>query len=128
MNNIVTSSTNLDGEAQGATLECATRPSRLPKFTRTRKDFQFQDALDDFRRDKMALLYGLDALDDLDAGMIMGDDELVRIADCARCYKIQSVEDLGRKIPIWDGVDEFGEEIVVLIQRYVPSFPYVIVL
>lgn len=95
----------------------ATRASRLAKFTRTLKDFEFQDILDNFRRDKMAALYGRDALADLDAGIIMGDDELMRIADCAHCHKIASVEDLRRELSRWDGAGEYGQEIVALIKR-----------
>ncbi|KAI0681882.1 hypothetical protein BC835DRAFT_1311755 [Cytidiella melzeri] len=97
------------------------RASRLPKFSRTAADFKFRSILDNFRREKMEHLYGFEALNDLGAGAVMGNDVLERIVDCARCNEIASLDNLKQYVSKWSRVEELGLEITALVQRHFPS-------
>ncbi|KAI0084797.1 P-loop containing nucleoside triphosphate hydrolase protein [Irpex rosettiformis] len=93
------------------------RANRLPKFTKSFADFRLRDALDAFRRKKMEEQYGHHALNTVNAGAIMGDDILDRIADCAHCHRIRTIEDLKQQVPKWRRAEVYGSEVLILIHR-----------
>lgn len=100
------------------------RAVRLPKITRSAVDFRLRDALDTFRREKMEALYGHHNLNTVNAGAIMGNDILERIADCAHCHKIRSLDDLKQHVPRWRRADVYGTEVLAVIHRYVFTASY----
>ncbi|EJF62759.1 hypothetical protein DICSQDRAFT_169151 [Dichomitus squalens LYAD-421 SS1] len=60
----------------------------------TPTDVAFRAELNQYRREQTLKTRGLAHLNNLGAGIIMGDDTLDRIADCARAHKLMTVETL----------------------------------
>ncbi|CDO74559.1 hypothetical protein BN946_scf184632.g16 [Trametes cinnabarina] len=89
------------------------------KYTMTSQDYDLRIALHEFRRAQTLEMYGLAVLNNLGTGMIMGDEELVRIADCARAHHLKTLEDLYRESK-WDLTWELGESVLELVNRYYP--------
>jgi hypothetical protein len=77
-------------------------------------DFKLIDALDDWQEDTAQKLYGQAHLHDLGPGLVMPNNILNRIVECAHFHKIKSPADLLRETH-WSGVDEHGDDIVTLI-------------
>lgn len=81
-------------------------------------DVEFRDALHEFRRAETLKTYGRAILHNMGPCMVMGDEILGRIADCARAYKLGSREDLFKECK-WDMTWELGDEVLKLVSRYV---------
>ncbi|KAI0635614.1 P-loop containing nucleoside triphosphate hydrolase protein [Trametes polyzona] len=79
-------------------------------------DLTLQRALNTFRRDKTTAKYGPQHLRNLGPALIMSNDVLKRIADCARARKLTCVEDLLRETK-WNKASEFGEEVLRVVTR-----------
>ncbi|KAJ3555330.1 hypothetical protein NM688_g2638 [Phlebia brevispora] len=82
-------------------------------------DIQLQDALHEFRNAKTIKLFGLPHLVEMGPTLVMGDDTLQRIIDCARVHKIDTTDALKRETK-WARTLEFGAEILAIIHRYYP--------
>ncbi|KAG1857236.1 hypothetical protein C8R48DRAFT_607597 [Suillus tomentosus] len=93
--------------------------SRITKFSMASIDFKLVDALEDWREDTTQKLYGQAHLHDLGPGLVMPNDILDCIVDCAHFHKIKSPTDLLKETH-WSGVDEHGDDIVALILRVSP--------
>jgi len=85
-----------------------------------------QEALEDWREEKTAAIYGWAALNDLGPSLVMPNATLDRIVDCAHHYKIQTVQDL-HKETAWTDSERFGAEVIALIQKHSipPQTPFI---
>ncbi|KAG1736671.1 P-loop containing nucleoside triphosphate hydrolase protein [Suillus paluster] len=92
---------------------------RITKYEKTTKDFTFQDALDEWREQKTVEVYGWYHLNDLGPTVVMPNAMLDRIVDCVHHHKIQNILDL-KKETGWTDVENFGEEVITLIKKYMP--------
>ncbi|OJT02516.1 ATP-dependent DNA helicase Q-like 1 [Trametes pubescens] len=93
----------------------ASRASHVDsKYTMNTTDIGFRRALHDFRRAETLRTYGRAHLNNMGPGMIMGDGELSRIADCARARKLGSLDDLYKESK-WDLTHELGERVLELV-------------
>lgn len=91
--------------------------SRITKYEKTANDFTFQDALDEWREQKVVEVYGWYHLNDLGPTIVMPNAMLDRIVDCVHHQKIQNIVDL-KKETGWTDVESFGEEVIALIKKY----------
>ncbi|KAF9235830.1 hypothetical protein BU15DRAFT_77554 [Melanogaster broomeanus] len=98
------------------------RRSRLPKYTRERSDYNLDEALQDWREDKTAAVFGWAALNDLGPSLIMTNALLDRIIDCAHHHKIHTIQDL-RKETSWMDIEKYGEEVVAIIRQHAAPLP-----
>ncbi|KAI1787586.1 P-loop containing nucleoside triphosphate hydrolase protein [Ganoderma leucocontextum] len=99
----------------------APRASKVPTdYTMTATDVEFRIALNEFRRELTLKRYGLVHLNNLGAGIVMGDETLERVADCARAGKITMVETLYQETK-WPKWREYGAELINLVNKYYPS-------
>lgn len=96
--------------------------SRLPKYTSEKHDSDLYEALEDWREEKTAVIYGRGNLNDLGPSLIMPSAILDRIIDAAHHYKIRSAQDL-RKETGWTDSELYGDEVVAIIQRHAASLP-----
>ncbi|KAI0674174.1 P-loop containing nucleoside triphosphate hydrolase protein [Trametes maxima] len=92
------------------------------KYTMATQDHALRAALHQFRRTKTLSEYGRAILHNMGPGMVLGDNELVRIADCARARKLITLEDLYRETK-WDLSWEHGDEVLELVKQYYPPAP-----
>ncbi|KAI0689288.1 P-loop containing nucleoside triphosphate hydrolase protein [Cytidiella melzeri] len=97
-----------------------TRVSRLSKFDATTSDYALRKKLDDFRCARMQEQYGYAIALNLGPTEIMSDEDLERIASCARSKKIGSVEDIQREAPKWRRAQEYAGSVLELLQRHYP--------
>ena len=72
---------------------CIPKPSRLPKYTKDEHDYELALALDDWRVEKTKEVYGWACLNNYGASLIMPNNTLDRIVDCAHHRKIQTPQD-----------------------------------
>ncbi|KIJ14139.1 hypothetical protein PAXINDRAFT_79821 [Paxillus involutus ATCC 200175] len=79
-------------------------------------------ALQDWRESKTTLVYGWASLNDHGPSLIMPNSTLDRIIDCAHHRKIQTHQDLKRETG-WTDSDQFGNEVIALIQRHATPRP-----
>ncbi|KAG2033585.1 hypothetical protein BDR03DRAFT_871663 [Suillus americanus] len=93
--------------------------SHISKYEKTANDFTFQDALDEWREQKVVEVYGWYHLNDLGPTIVMPNAMLDRIVDCVHHQKIQNTIDL-KKETGWTDVESVGEEVVALIKKYSP--------
>ncbi|KAG2060972.1 hypothetical protein BDR06DRAFT_854745, partial [Suillus hirtellus] len=91
----------------------------ITKFSMASIDFKLVDVLEDWREDTTQKLYGQAHLHDLGPSLVMPNDILNRIVDCAHFHKIKSPTDLLKETH-WSGVDEHGDDIVALILQVSP--------
>ena len=98
------------------------RPLPLPKLIPTQLDYELRRKLDNFRCTKMQERHGAAIARNLGPVDIMSDAILERIAACARFKKILTVEDLRREVPKWWSVQEYGEQVIEIVHRYVHIF------
>ena len=96
--------------------------SRIAKYERTQTDLNLRDALEQWRVETTAAVFGWAHLKDMGPSILMCSATLERIVDCAHYHKINLVSDLKRETSLPD-VDKFGSEIIALIQRYSPPLP-----
>lgn len=81
-----------------------------------------RDALHEFRRDATVKKFSRAVLKNSGPGVVMSNEILQRIVDCAHFHKIESREQLERETR-WAGAGEFGDEIVDLIGKHRPKPP-----
>ncbi|KAI0681764.1 hypothetical protein BC835DRAFT_1301814 [Cytidiella melzeri] len=84
----------------------------------TASDYNLCIKLDNFCRQKMQDMFGWAALRNLGPTEVMSDEVLKRIASCARCNKIASLEDVQREVPKWQRARELSQEILVILQSH----------
>ncbi|OJT09442.1 hypothetical protein TRAPUB_13660 [Trametes pubescens] len=92
------------------------------KYNMNATDIAFRRALHDFRRAETLKTFGRAHLNNMGTGMIMGDEELSRIADCARARKLSSLDELFKEVK-WDLTWELGEGILELVATHYPPPP-----
>ncbi|KAG1867710.1 hypothetical protein F4604DRAFT_1584981 [Suillus subluteus] len=85
--------------------------SHIAKFSMASTDFKL---VDDWQEDTTQKLYGQAHLHDLGPGLVMPNNILNRIVECAHFHKIKSPADLLRETR-WSGVNKPGDDIVTLI-------------
>ncbi|KAF8152225.1 hypothetical protein B0H34DRAFT_724382 [Crassisporium funariophilum] len=83
-------------------------------------DTQLCNALEDWREEKTKLTYGVAHLIDLGPTLIMPNEVLDRIVDCAHHLKIRTTEDLARETQ-WDEATLWGPQILTIVQRFQPA-------
>ncbi|KIJ04929.1 hypothetical protein PAXINDRAFT_21786 [Paxillus involutus ATCC 200175] len=83
------------------------------------KEYELDDALEDWREQKTKDIYGESHLIDLGPGLVMPDSVLERIIACAHHLKISTVDDLRRETR-WSGTDKFGSEVISVIHCIIP--------
>jgi len=96
--------------------------SHITKYERTQTDIALRDALQEWRENTTAMVFGRAHLIDMGPSILMCKSTLERIVDCAHHHKINSVSDLKRETG-WPDADQFGSEIITLIHAYSPSLP-----
>jgi hypothetical protein len=79
-----------------------------------------RDALHNFRKEQTIARFGHACLRNTGPGIIMADDVLQRIIDCAHFHLIESPQQLLKETR-WSRVDQYGEEIVSLIVSHCPK-------
>jgi len=100
----------------------APQRSHLPQYTHCKQDFLLIDALEDWREMKTTVVHGWTSLRDLGPSLIMTNATLEWIVDCAHHHKILSVQDMRRETG-WPGADQFGLEIIAIIQKHAAPLP-----
>ncbi|KIK79807.1 hypothetical protein PAXRUDRAFT_16125 [Paxillus rubicundulus Ve08.2h10] len=101
----------------------ATPPrSRIPKYGRTQHDHTLLDALDGWREQTTATIYGWHHLNDMGPSIMMCNATIECIIDCAHHCMITSVPELKRETG-WFDADQFGGEIIALIQSHTAPLP-----
>ncbi|KIK80902.1 hypothetical protein PAXRUDRAFT_157387, partial [Paxillus rubicundulus Ve08.2h10] len=93
--------------------------SRLSKFEMEPREYELDDALEDWRNQKTKNVYGECHLIDLGPGLVMPDSVLECIVACAHHLKIRIVDDLHHETQ-WSGTDKFGDEVIVVIHCIIP--------
>lgn len=100
-------------------LRSTLHPSLLSKFAPGPVDYELRRSLDDFRCQKMQERYGPAIARNLGPIDIMSDKILERIVACAHLRKVRSVEDLQREVPKGWRIQEYGHDVIAIIQTYV---------
>ncbi|KAJ7721901.1 P-loop containing nucleoside triphosphate hydrolase protein [Mycena metata] len=93
--------------------------SRLAEYKADALDMKLRDVLHQFRRDKTTTKFGRIVLKNSGPGMVMSNEVLQRIVDCAHFHKIRSTEQLARETR-WASAGEFGAEVLALILEHRP--------
>ena len=100
------------------------RPPRttLPAKTyqMTSQDMNLHNALHEFHKEKTIEKFGRACLRDTGPGIIMADDVLFRILDCAHFTVIETTEQLAKETR-WSRVSEYGDQIVEIILHHCPK-------
>ncbi|KAJ7767607.1 hypothetical protein B0H16DRAFT_1412044 [Mycena metata] len=96
--------------------------SRIADYKAGRIDFALRDDLHAFRKARTIELRGRAIFRSLGRGLIMPDDVLQRIVDCAHFHKIQTCTELLKETR-WHRVSEDGEQILHLIHQHRPPPP-----
>ncbi|KAF7338859.1 p-loop containing nucleoside triphosphate hydrolase protein [Mycena sanguinolenta] len=100
--------------------QAAPSRSRIPSsYEADALDMNLRDALHAFRRAATITKYSRAVLRDSGPGVVMSNEILERIVDCAHHFKIQSVEQLTRETR-WAFASEFGMAVVDLIKEHRP--------
>ncbi|KAF7348212.1 p-loop containing nucleoside triphosphate hydrolase protein [Mycena sanguinolenta] len=100
--------------------QAAPSRSRIPSsYEADALDMNLRDALHAFRRAATITKYSRVVLKDSGPGVVMSNEILERIVDCAHHFKIQSVEQLTRETR-WAFASEFGMAVVDLIKEHRP--------
>ncbi|KAJ7733400.1 P-loop containing nucleoside triphosphate hydrolase protein [Mycena maculata] len=94
--------------------------SRISSYKADALDMKLRDVLHAFRRTATTTKFGRVVLKNSGPGVVMSNEVLQRIVDCAHFHKIQSTEQLARETR-WAGAGEFGEAVVALIKEHRPA-------
>jgi hypothetical protein len=86
------------------------------------KEYELREALEDWREEKTAEIYGRSYLIDIGPAIVMGNLVLERLVNCAHHAKINSVNDI-RKETHWTNTQTFGSEVLSIILRIIPAVP-----
>ncbi|KAF7426082.1 hypothetical protein PC9H_008448 [Pleurotus ostreatus] len=85
-------------------------------------DAVLQGALDDWRDDKTKSIYGTAYWNEMGPCLILPNDYLDRIVQCAHEFKICDVDDLVKETR-WPLAAKYGPEVIDLIRRHGPQPP-----
>lgn len=85
-------------------------------------DLTLRDALHQFWKQKTLERFGRVTLKNHGPGLIMSDEVLTRIVDCAHWGRIHSGESLAKETK-WTRVDEYGEAILKLVRDHARPAP-----
>ncbi|KAF8135271.1 hypothetical protein K438DRAFT_1493035, partial [Mycena galopus ATCC 62051] len=96
--------------------------SRITAYKAERQDMDLRDALHQFRRGATIRKFSLAVPKNSGPGVVMSNEVLQRIVDCAHRHKIESTEQLEKETH-WAGAAEFGEEVIALINEHCPPPP-----
>ncbi|KIM61143.1 hypothetical protein SCLCIDRAFT_122899, partial [Scleroderma citrinum Foug A] len=104
----------------------APQHSQIRKYTWESSDHSHHEALDNWHEEKTILEYGWPHLKDIGPCVIMTDETVNWIVDCAHYHKVQSLADL-KKETGWVDIDQFSNEIIELINTHspLPATPFV---
>lgn len=91
------------------------------KYDMTPTDIELQNALHKFRWEKTAEMYSMPYLINCGPGIILGDDTLQRIVDCARIGKLCDAEQLKRETK-WGRSEGLGFELLSVVHKCVSFF------
>ncbi|KAH9929414.1 P-loop containing nucleoside triphosphate hydrolase protein [Fomitopsis serialis] len=114
--------------------ECDAAPPQ-PRASRIKKDTtispagrDLRTALDTFRRERTINKYGRALLDNLGASVVLPDNAIDRLVECAQAGKIKSLDDVQREVgKKWGKAREYGEEVAAIIRRIFPlDNPFVV--
>ncbi|KAF8128107.1 hypothetical protein EV363DRAFT_1170892, partial [Boletus edulis] len=103
---------------QRRTAQC----SWMPAYTKQQHDYSLENALLDWREAKTAEVYGRIALSCHGPSLIMTDATLDFVVDYAHHDKIHTAENLRRETG-WTRSNQFGDEVIGLIQLHAPPRP-----
>ncbi|KAG6373132.1 hypothetical protein JVT61DRAFT_6739 [Boletus reticuloceps] len=93
--------------------------SRLSKFSMGPKEHELLEALEDWREQKMITVYGKSHLINIGPAIILPDEALDCIVDCAHFLKITTIDDLVSETH-WSKANIFGMEVLEVIHRIIP--------
>ena len=92
--------------------------SRINKdYERDQQDRQLASALHEFRQRKTLERFGAGGLRQMGAGLIMTDDVLARIVDCAHFNKIRNQDTLAKETR-WIWVNTYAIDVLEIIQGF----------
>ncbi|KAF7371520.1 P-loop containing nucleoside triphosphate hydrolase protein [Mycena venus] len=94
--------------------------ARIAAYMANAQDMNLRDALHEFRRAATIKKFSRAVLKNSGPGVVMSNEMLQRIVDCAHFYKIESREQLDKETR-WAGTTEFGDEVITLIQEHCPK-------
>lgn len=102
----------------------AAAKSNIKPFEMSAVDCNLQTALLDWREEKALVKFPKAAVRDLGASILLSDEILNRIVECAHAKKLSSPADLYKETK-WrkDWVEEFGESLLALVCHYYPPPP-----
>ncbi|KLO04347.1 hypothetical protein SCHPADRAFT_840731, partial [Schizopora paradoxa] len=95
----------------------AERKSRLGKYTRMEFENLLWRLLDDWRMVKAVEKYGVAIAEDIGPALVMPEQFIDRIVDCAHFEKIKNLQDLRRETG-WNCPDEIGTTVVALVAEH----------
>lgn len=90
------------------------------QYKDTATDVALIQALHQFRCRLTEELFGEPILRNMGPSIIMGDDTIQRLVDCARQFKIRDLTDLWRETK-WVRYKDLGGEVLTLLHRWVDS-------
>ncbi|KAG2336031.1 hypothetical protein BDR05DRAFT_953645 [Suillus weaverae] len=93
---------------------------KLKDYTALPGDMDLRNALHEFHKTQCIEKFGLATPSDLGAGIIMPQQVLQHIVNCAHAGKIKTHGDLIKETR-WSGVEEYGEEVLRLVMLHSPS-------
>lgn len=96
------------------------RPAMPKGFERSEVAGPLVQALRVWRDKKTQELYGSAYLNDFGGSLVLPDNILQRIIDCASIARINSTESLCKETH-WSEAEEHGNEVVALIQMHIPA-------
>ncbi|KAF7792564.1 hypothetical protein EIP86_003605 [Pleurotus ostreatoroseus] len=98
-----------------------------PRASGVKKDYDFERAdqllqadLHEFRKEKTIQLYGKTHLRNMGPTLVMGNDTLQRIIDCARAHKLPTLDAL-KKETKWVRTAELGQVVLDIVHRHYPT-------
>ncbi|KAF8168693.1 P-loop containing nucleoside triphosphate hydrolase protein [Pholiota molesta] len=95
--------------------------SNIKPYKMSTVDFDLKDALKEWRRRTAFHKFNASTVRTLGVRILMSDNILARIVDCAHAGKLTSIEDLSKESGLAkDRINEYGEELVKLILVYHP--------
>jgi hypothetical protein len=89
-------------------------------YQMTSRDMSLRTALHEFCREKTIEKFGRACLRDTGLGIIMADDVLFRIVDCAHFNGIETTEQLAKETR-WSRASKYGDQIVGIILHHCPK-------
>ena len=102
------------------------RPSKssLKEYVRGEPELRLSQALGAWRRATTIKKFGHSILRDVGSSLVLTNDQLERLVDCAHFGKITNVEQLKKEVR-WALIDEFGQDVVQIIMTECPPQPRV---